>query len=172
MKARLYLLRHAKSDWGSLACTDFDRPLNDRGREGAQRIGRFLHQQRLIPAHILCSGACRARETLLGMLSELPLRPPTTLDDSLYLASPATILSCISQTENSLESLMVIAHNPGIQELSEQLVCAGEQVLGADLKGKYPTAGLAILQSNLSSWRQTAIVEWKLEYFVSPRKLG
>ncbi len=172
MNARLYLLRHAKSDWGDPACPDFDRPLNQRGRKGAQCIGDFLRQQQLVPEQILCSPACRARETLAGVLAELPQLPRVHFDKALYLASPATILGCIHQAEATPASLMVIAHNPGMQQLARQLVESGELRLCAELGNKYPTAGLAILKANLSSWQETAAAKWELEHFVTPRKLG
>ncbi len=172
MNARLYLLRHAKSDWGDPACPDFDRPLNERGREGAQRIGCFLRQQQLMPEQVLCSPAARARETLSEILAELPQSPLVHFDEALYLASPATILKSIGQIESSPRSLTIIAHNPGMQQLAEQLAQGGDSRLRAELGRKYPTAGLAVLTARLPSWRQTGTAEWKLEHFVTPRKLG
>ena len=65
---RLYLLRHAKSDWSGPGIADFDRPLSNRGFKAAPRMGRFMAEQGCTPERILCSAAMRTRQTLAAVL--------------------------------------------------------------------------------------------------------
>ena len=114
------LVRHAKSSWNSEAESDFDRPLNDRGKRDAPVMADRLVRRQCIPDLLLCSSANRAQETASYLMTafNLPSRC-LQLERDLYLASPETILQILSSTSEEIRHVMVVAHNPGLETLSE-----------------------------------------------------
>jgi len=113
---RLFLMRHAKSDWHG-GESDFSRSLSRRGVKDALMMGRWLAQL-ILPELILCSPANRAKETLefLELGGELNLADSTEFVDELYHASSESIIKCI-QSHATGGDLMVIGHNPGLEDL-------------------------------------------------------
>lgn len=120
--ATLTLLRHAKSSWNDQKLSDHDRPLNNRGHGDAPDMAKRLVERDSIPALILCSSAQRTRDTAAHLLSVFgDPAPDIHYDKSLYLASPDTILAALDQVPDDIKHVMVLAHNPGIEELSAEL---------------------------------------------------
>ena len=118
----LYLMRHAKSDWHSAAQADFDRPLNNRGSKDALRMGQWLDAQGLRPEVLLASPAQRARQTVLAVADKLDLKESDVVfDKDLYLADRATLLNILRTVPAATESLLLVAHNPGLDELVDWL---------------------------------------------------
>ncbi len=115
-KARLILLRHAKSDWDSGVPGDFDRPLAPRGRKDAPRMGKWMRKNGIIPDIILCSPALRARETLTATNNELGVEH-IVYEDGIYGASLGALLGLIEQYSQHFGNLMITGHNPGMDEL-------------------------------------------------------
>lgn len=115
-KARLILLRHAKSDWDSGVAGDFDRPLAQRGRKDAPRMGKWMKKNGIIPDLILCSPAARARETLAGANSKLGVER-IIYEDGIYGASTGALLRLVGQYSQSCADFMITGHNPGLDEL-------------------------------------------------------
>lgn len=113
---RLILMRHADSDWTSPAGGDRDRPLNPQGNAAATALGRWMQENAFHPDLCLCSSARRTRETL----ARLGIDVATHFEDTLYLADAATLAEA-AETE-TVKTLLVIAHNPGIAEFAHQLV--------------------------------------------------
>ena len=120
-KARLVMMRHAKSDWASGAESDFDRPLARRGQKDAPRMGKWLSRHYGKPGRIVCSPARRTRETAGLVLPELdyPVKD-LTLDDRIYEGSLSDLLAVLAD-HASCPSLMLIGHNPGLDDLLEHL---------------------------------------------------
>lgn len=131
---RWMLLRHAKSDWSNANQSDFDRPLNTRGKKAAPQLGLLMLEQGYLPDMILSSTAVRAEETMQGLLAawdpalsnhhkQDPSRPTPTIQstETLYLASPSTILLTAQQNQEKCHSMLVIGHNPGMEMLASQL---------------------------------------------------
>src|SRR5690242_6514131 len=114
---RLLLLRHAKSSWSDPGASDHERPLNRRGQEAAPRIGAYLARHRLIPDAVLCSTARRTRETWELVAAEAPAAPPPRFTEQLYDATPRTLLDVFRRADPAAESLLVVGHNPGLQEV-------------------------------------------------------
>ena len=114
--ARLILLRHAKSDWYSGVPGDFDRPLAQRGRKDAPRMGKWMKKNGIIPDLILCSPALRARETLEGVNNKLGVKQ-VVYEDSIYGASVGMLLRLIDRYSHSCGNFMITGHNPGLDEL-------------------------------------------------------
>jgi len=115
------LMRHAKSSWEDTQLDDHDRPLNSRGRKDAPTMAQRLLARGCTPDQIYCSSAVRTRETAAVLLKTHNV-PPTSLEivDALYLASPATIRAILEDTHDSIQHLMVIGHNPGLEMLGKE----------------------------------------------------
>jgi phosphohistidine phosphatase len=120
---RLLLLRHAKAVPAKDPLTDIARPLAERGERDARRIGERLREQRLRPALILTSPAARASATaqIVASAIEYP-HESIALDRRLYLAEPAMIAEVITAQDAALETLLVVAHNPGLTDLVHRLM--------------------------------------------------
>jgi phosphohistidine phosphatase len=164
----LTLLRHAKSGWDDGALRDFDRPLNPRGRRAARTVGREMRRLGLRFDRVLASPARRVVETLEEVAGAFgPLEP--AWDERLYLAPPATLLDIARETEEGLPRLLLVGHNPGLEELVQHL--AGGSALRDRAAVKYPTATLAELRFEVASWRQLGAGGGTLARFVRPRDL-
>lgn len=152
----LLLMRHAKSDWSRPGLPDHDRPLNPRGRRDAPRMGRFLRENGLTPAAALSSTARRARETVEAVLpaagaDAVPLRRT----ERLYGAAPGEIFREVREAAAELGAaaspLLVVAHNPGMEELVAR--CGGRGPGGpGSVVAPFPTAALAVVECPVSSW--------------------
>ncbi len=162
---RLLLVRHAKSSWTDPDVADHDRPLNARGREAATRVGRHLRRSGFQPDLVLCSSATRARQTLEGLDFE---HAPVSIEDRLYGASPMALLTRVRAVPGDVHSLVLIAHNPGIEDLTRLLADHDDQLAAA---GKFPTAAVAELEFALDDWAQVAPGRGRLRTFVVPRDL-
>ncbi len=117
----LLLMRHAKSDWSSHTA-DIDRPLNDRGRNDAKRMGAYLNQQGLVPDTVVVSVAQRTQETASLLLNNLPLDEKNIIvDKTLYLADRETLIDVIELYAMDNQRLLILAHNPGMDYLVSYL---------------------------------------------------
>ena len=115
-------MRHAKSDWHSAARSDFDRPLNPRGVKDASRMGQWLHAQQIAPSLILSSPAQRAKQTALAVADAMGLADDRIqLNKDLYLADRATLHNILHSVPEQMESVLLVAHNPGLDDLVEWL---------------------------------------------------
>ena len=160
---RLILMRHAKSAWGDNSVSDHDRPLNRRGIADAPLMAQWLADHKLIPDQILCSSAERTRETVELMVQVWPGEPSWSSADSLYLASPNTIVSMIRSDFSGAKTLMVVAHNPGMAYLASML--AGK---GVDM----PTAAIAVFRVTNSEWCDLdSDTPLELTHFMRPKAL-
>jgi phosphohistidine phosphatase len=165
---RLYLLRHAKSSWKDDSLPDHDRPLAGRGRRAAKAIARHLRQQGIEPELVLCSSARRARETLDRVEPALG-KSTVRIEDGLYAASASMLLDRLRSVADTVESVMLIGHNPGLQDLA--LGLARPSPHADDLATKYPTAALATLELSASTWRELGSDTAELAELVRPRDL-
>ena len=166
---QLLLLRHAKSSWEDPELADHDRPLAPRGRRAAKLIAKHLRRQGIAPALVLCSSALRTRETLELIAPALGEEVPVQIEDELYAASEQVLLERVRAVADGIESLLLIGHNPGIQQLALLLAGGGENV--AALARKYPTAALTTLEFN-GRWRELGEGRAELTGFVTPKELA
>ena len=167
---RLFLLRHAKSDWGDPGLDDFDRPLSRRGRNAAPRVAAWMHESDLVPELVLCSAARRTTETWELMTPVLGAIP-TEHHGALYLASPGRILDLLAEQDDGVQSIMVIAHNPGTEELASRLTAGGDDRARERMRLKFPTAALAVISFGVDRWLDLSRAGGSLERFVRPADL-
>ena len=130
----LFLLRHAKSSWKDQALADFERPLNDRGRKAAELIGNFIAKQNVTIDLVISSPAVRARQTIDLVLKTARRSPELRFDQRVYEATPTRLLEITSQIEDDRKSVLLVGHNPGMEELLTLLV---------GIEQHMPTASLA-----------------------------
>lgn len=139
----LLLMRHAKSSWKDESLDDHDRPLNKRGKRDAPRMGEFLRDQQLVPDYILCSSARRARKTADAVAFAAGFRGETRITSELYMSAPQQILKVLAQTAPSVNLILLISHNPSLEELLEQLTGQSRAIT---------TAAVAHLQLQIEVW--------------------
>ena len=140
--SELHLLRHAKAAPQGEG-TDRDRPLEQRGRRGAQAVAAWAAEHKLSPALVLCSPAVRTRQTL-DIVAPAFARPPQILfEDALYLATARQLMARLRQVPASTAGVMLVGHNPGLHELAALLSDVSGGPLMARLAGGLPTAALA-----------------------------
>jgi len=154
---RLYLLRHAKSDWGNKNLDDFDRPLSHRGITAAPRMGAYMRTQNYVPGLVKCSSSQRTRETLDHIIPLFESAPEVHFSRSLYLAEPKALLEDIRQAPDVSSTLLLVGHNPGIGALALALTALPrnrqEEIRKERLSEKFPTACLAVLDFDVNQWR-------------------
>lgn len=168
---RLLLLRHAKSDWDDPSLADIDRPLNRRGKSAAGVIARYMTSERLVPNRILCSTAQRTRETLAKVLPYLQQEAQILLLSDLYQQSEEDYTGLIRKHGGRAQNLMIIGHNPATEETAFSLAGTGRTEAMDDLRVKYPTAALAVIDFDINDWSELKAKTGHLERFVKPRDL-
>ncbi len=173
---QLMLLRHAKSDWDQMDLDDIDRPLSPRGRLAAPIVGRYINRKGARPDLILCSSAVRARQTWELIAAEWDHAenadlPRLEMRASLYLASPAELLSILRRIDDEVATLMIIGHNPGMAQLAGRLAARGDQKDLKNMKKKFPTAALATIKFPSESWSSIKADDGTLSAFVRPKDL-
>jgi len=168
----LYLLRHAKSSWEDPGLADFDRPLAPRGRRAGATIAGHLRERAVSPELVLCSPALRTRQTLELVATGFDPGSGATveLEPSLYGASAEDLLAALREVPDDVGSVLLVAHQPGIQDLALLLTAAGAGAELERLRAKYPTAALATF-SVPGPWRRLEAGSARLEGFVKPKEI-
>lgn len=172
---RLLLLRHAKSDWSGEETDDLNRPLSQRGRDTAPKMGAYMASQGYEPALVLCSPAERTRETVKLLVPQFKTRPKVSYRSGLYLAEWPHLLEEVRKAPPDASPLLIVGHNPGMQQLalalSLQPQSAAEKARGQRLAQKFPTAALAVFDFEGESWRQVKAGAGKFVDFLRPKDL-
>src|SRR5215470_13539511 len=156
------LLRHAKSDWDDQSLRDFDRPLADRGRRDAPRIGKALKKQGPLPDLIISSPAARARETIEAVVKAAELRIAPQFDESIYGATSAELMKLIRRLPDSSECVMLVGHNPTFEDLVSRLTGTQERM---------PTAALACMEFQIDRWADLEDGHGRLVSLLTPKQL-
>lgn len=144
----LYLLRHAKAV-AQHADGDRARGLTDGGRDAARAIAAAIAERRIAPSLVLCSDSARTRETLDIVLSALKPQPEIRYEEALYLADAKQMLQRLRRVADDTRAVMVVGHNPGLQELAVMLSDQPTGPLMARLTTDFPTAALARFELGL-----------------------
>ena len=148
MPRQLLILRHAKSSWADDSMDDWERPLNERGARDAPRVGALLRQRNLVPDLIVSSDAVRAETTARAAAEAAGYKGKIALSPELYHATPQAIVDVLRTLTGAASPVMIVGHNPGLEDLVKQLT--GESV---DL----PTATLVHLDLPVDGWSEVAL---------------
>jgi phosphohistidine phosphatase len=143
----LLLLRHAKSSWKNAGLDDHDRPLNKRGKRDAPRMGQLLVEEELLPELMVTSTARRARKTAEHVIHASGYRGETRMTSELYDATGRQLRQFVEALPDGMSRVLLIGHNPGLEELLEGLI------------GQYAplsTAALAHVELPGDTWRDLA----------------
>ena len=171
MARQLLILRHAKSDWGSPALPDFERPLNKRGEKAATLVGDWMKRHKLGADIIISSTALRARQTIERVCQALHVAPQRIhWEQRLYLADVETLLEVLTPALAQAERVLVVGHNPGLEELLVYL--CGRETLPRTQDGKLlTTANLAhiLLQDDDNPLRAGA---GQLQKLLRPKEIA
>jgi phosphohistidine phosphatase len=161
---KLWLIRHAKSDWGDRGLSDFDRPLNARGERDGPVMATWLGEQSDPATWLWTSTAVRAEATAAFVRSGFGMADSAVVrDDRLYHASPEQILDVIRQTPADVHSVALVAHNPGLTWLVNAM---GEDAITENL----PTFGIARFDCR-GDWASLTAGTARLDFLVSPKTL-
>ncbi len=171
MSCRLLLLRHAKSSWEAAGLADHDRPLAPRGNRAVVALRRHLADTHVTPDLVLCSTARRAVDTWDGIAPAFPAGTPVEFARELYGASAGDLLSRLRRLPAAVGCVLLVGHNPGLEDLATGLAGSGRVDLVRRLQTKFPTGALATLVVPgpwAGLWWSTA----ELAGFVVPRELS
>jgi phosphohistidine phosphatase len=158
----LLLLRHAKSSWNQPELNDHDRPLNKRGKKEAPRVGSFLKANDLVPDMILSSTARRAHDTAQAVADESGFEGHIDLYQDLYLSDTACYLDILRRLPDDANRVLVVGHNPDLDELLTLLT---------DVTEHMTTAALAQVDLPISRWEEiNEAADGRLQNLWSPRE--
>jgi phosphohistidine phosphatase len=163
------LLRHAKSSWSDATLPDVDRPLAPRGERASRKLATYIRRERIQPALVLCSPSRRTRQTLEAIEASLGKRCAVEVVPQLYGASEEELLEQLRALPESVGSVMLIGHNPGLHNLALVLASRGADRL--QLVGKFPTGALATLVVRSEGWTALGPGTAELVDYVVPRQL-
>jgi len=172
---RLFLLRHAKSARDDPFLDDFDRPLNKRGQRAARAMAEWLAARNLHPDLVLCSAALRTRETLAAVRPALGATTEVQVDKNLYLADEQTILDILATLDERAQppaQVMVIAHNPGLEDLALRLVPPAEAETRKRIATKFPTCAFVDLSFAVEDWADIGPARASLNAYLAPNDIG
>ena len=158
----LLLLRHAKSSKDDPALRDFDRPLNDRGKDDAKLIGRFMRERSISPELLISSPAKRAQRTAELVMKAAGLTINVAFDERIYEADVHRLLVLVSQIEPAMNDVLLVGHNPGFEDLVEALT---------GRPARLPTASLAQIDLAVEEWNKVRAGAGKLKWLVTPKDL-
>lgn len=163
----LTIIRHAKAESPEEFANDFDRPLSARGRKDAGHVAKFLTRLEPPIDWLISSPAVRTRQTMEQIAAELDLHESIAWQESIYLADVETLLHVLSETPQDMEHVVLVGHNPGMEELVAGL-CTGAP---PHLNLTMPTAALAHLHLEIFWWNQ---IRWgcgQIQLLVTPKAL-
>jgi phosphohistidine phosphatase len=158
----LILLRHAKSSWNDASLDDFDRPLNERGRKAAITVGKFLAKEKVPIDLVLSSPAMRARETSGLVLKASTISLEMRFDQRIYEASSMRLMEVVTQIDDDRNTVLLVGHNPGMEELLTLLTGKEERM---------QTAALATISLNVKKWERVIPGKGLLDSLIRVKEL-
>jgi phosphohistidine phosphatase len=172
---RLLLLRHSKAERARSGERDHERQLAERGRDDAPKIGAYLSKHRYLPDRVVVSTSARTRETwslAAAAIPSKPGKPQVDFDERIYESTPKALLAVIQETGPKVRTLMLVGHNPSMQELAVQLVATGDIETRERLQEALPTSGLAVFEFVLDGWDRVHPQSGRLKHFITPRSIA
>jgi len=158
----LFLLRHAKSSWKDDNLDDFERPLKKKGLGDAQLMGKLIRQREIGLDLVISSSAERARQTAQLVLMSAGLQVEVRYDERIYEAGMRRLLTLVSRLDNQANSVMLVGHNPGFEDLLKTLT--------GEVHGM-PTATLAGIEFDVDDWGQIKARTGRLTLLLTPKEL-
>ena len=158
----LFLLRHAKSSWGDANLSDFERPLNERGLQSAPLMGEVFKKNNFQTDLILSSPATRAAQTAELFKKAANINDEIEFESRIYEARPSQLLEIISEQRDDLNSILLVGHNPGLENLV--------RILTGEIQ-PMPTAALAVINLEIESWRNINAVNGELKILIRPKEI-
>ena len=168
---QLYLMRHAKSSWDNPKMSDFERPLNPRGKRASKFMGTFMFENNMSPDLVLCSAAQRTKETFERLMPQLDKKPEVKFLKILYEGAVSDYLNEITSKGTKHQSMLVIGHSPIIQLLAINLIKNTECKDYSRVAHHFPTAALANIKLNIKSWSELELRSGTLLGYYLPREL-
>lgn len=157
----LFVLRHAKSSWDNINLSDFERPLNKRGLKTAPQMGEMMYRKNFQPNVIISSPAKRAKQTAILVKESAQISGKIYYDERIYEASPYRLLQIISEFDEKADSVMLVGHNPGLENLVK--------ILTGEIQAM-PTAALAIIDLNIEKWNEVSQECGTLRVLIRPKE--
>lgn len=156
----LLAMRHAQAGFPSHVNSDYERPLTERGTRDLARAAALLQQRNTVPERTLASSALRAQQTATGVCKHLGMSDDTIdLAEALYLAPPETLTEHIQHIPDGVNTMLVVAHNPGMEEFIHLLTNATLAL---------PPAGLATIRFDTPQWAAIRPARGQLAHFFTP----
>jgi phosphohistidine phosphatase len=159
----LFLLRHARAANAASGSSDLARNLNERGREQARAVGKFIIEKRLTVDLALCSPAARARETTDLVVAAAGLSCSVSYDERIYEAGPLRLVEVISEIAEDANAVLLVGHNPGMEELLKLLTGRAEHM---------GTATLARIDLSGNEWGKAGACAAGLEWVMNPNEIS
>jgi phosphohistidine phosphatase len=169
---RLIVFRHAKAERSFPGASDIDRALAPEGRADAAVMGAYMARHDVRPDRVLVSPAVRTRQTWDVVRPAFAAAPPVDVVDRIYDATPQALSAVIAEAPDSARALMLVGHNPGLQELAAMLVATGDIETRERLRESLPTSGLAVIDFAFERWSDLHPHSGRLERFVSPKTIA
>ena len=157
----LYILRHAKSCWADASLSDFERPLNERGIKTAPFMGKLMAEKNFQPDLILSSPAARAKQTAMMVKKAGRMQAEILYDERIYEASPLRLMEIVTEIDNSVESVLLVGHNPGFEGLVKFLTSEFQSM---------PTAALAVVDLKIEDWESVHPECCNLRALIRPKE--
>jgi len=158
---KLYLIRHAKSDWSVASQNDFERGLNARGRKAIVTMSKVLNERGIIPDLILTSSATRASLTAKGLANNLPQNVKIKCLDALYMAEPLEVIEVIKEIKDKYNTLFIVGHNPETTELTDLMM--------DDTIDNVPTLGIVAFNVPIKHWKKFSPEKAILDFYIYPK---
>jgi phosphohistidine phosphatase len=158
----LYLLRHAKSSWGDPGLKDFDRPLNKRGLKASPRVGAQMLKEKIRPDLVLSSPALRAKQTTTMVCEAAGFSSLINFDERIYEAGVQRLFEIVTGFEDSINTAMMVGHNPGFEELLSALTGESQRM---------QTAALACIELKIKKWSDLTGGAGKLVWLIKAKEL-
>lgn len=159
------IMRHAKSSWDDSSLKDIERPLNKRGRNDAPAMGRYLSELGLVPDHIVCSTAVRARETIQLVAEVTGIdEEQISWDEALYYEDTDAYMAAIRSAPEEADVILVAGHNPTIEQTVARLS-------GGSAVQKITTANIVCFYSSASAWSNVEELNTTFKWITGPKDL-
>ena len=159
---KLFLIRHAKSDWSNLLLDDFDRPLNKRGLKDAPFMAKLLKEKAIKADLIICSPSLRTKLTSDFFIKELDLKNEIIFEKAIYEAPYENLLEVLQKIDDKYKTIILVGHNPGLCDLANFLC--------EDYFENIPTCAIVEIDFDTNSWENIKKENSKVISFEYPKK--